>query len=93
MPLNEKDTRVVDWLMNQRNNASSAPAADSVGDDVSFSRRISHVNAIFNLLEQMPEDALPDGLAERTLAKLRSPASSEANVSPRAAALPAQPNA
>lgn len=93
MPLNEKDTRAVDWLMNQRNNPTSAPAADSVGDDVSFSRRISQVNAIFTLLELMPEDAPPAGLAERTLAKLRGTAS-DGTISTRpAVAAASQPNA
>jgi hypothetical protein len=93
MPLNEKDTRAVDWLMNQRNNPTSAPAVGSVGDDVSFSRRISQINSIFTLLELMPEEAPPAGLVERTLAKLHGTAS-EGTISTRSAvAAASQPNA
>ena len=91
MPLNEKDTRAVDWLMNQRNNPSPASSADPVGDDASYARRMGQVNAIFTLLELMPEDTPPAGLAERTLARLRAQARAEVAAQPTS--VPSQPNA
>jgi hypothetical protein len=71
MQLSDKDLQALDWLMNQRQQPAASSPSPTLAADAVEPERLQRVEALLNLIGQMPADEPPANLVARTLERIQ----------------------